>query len=635
MTSTVSSAQRFLRAHPCPVCGGSDGDRRGQGKRCAGYLSSDGRFAFCTREELAGGLEPQQTDPPSWCHFLEGDCRCGVQHGPSRNGSSTIEATYDYRDESGSLLYQVLRFHPKSFRQRRPDGNGGWIWNLQGVQRVPFRLPDLLAALPCPNGVLICEGEKDVLAAERKGLVATCNSSGAGKWDPSFNHWFQDLDVLIVAHRDPPGHAHALHIHEQLQGIAATVQVAQSSLDEDGADLSDHFAAGLTLSDLQDLPVELLERSEAVGEQDLLLETLAQEMQPEPDEETRKAPHLHFLSGSDFIDQKLSDITPLIGHEDEALLLPGSLAIVAGVGGVGKTTMVIHALAHWAAGLDWFGIKTSRPIRFAIIENEGPHDPFVKKVRVFAQRFHDCPCGGELHGDGGEALRENCFFLDQPWGKFTFADNNFSEELRGFVVGNNIDIVVANPLTRLGMKGAGTPEETLNFLELLFKAGLNNEFAVLLNHHMSKQTKHMPLIEQLSGAWGPHPDAVITLEQNGERSSKLTFAKARWGQDLQGREMILHWLENNEGPIGYKGETAPKIVTDVEMYERIDSHLVDHPGDYLTNIRKAVKGNAKRISDSLSRGIHDKKYRAEPGSNGRSTYYLMTAEERAQALWEE
>src|SRR5688500_10353584 len=42
------------------------------------------------------------------------------------NGKSRIIATYDYRDEASGLVFQVVRFEPKDFRQRRPDGKGGW-----------------------------------------------------------------------------------------------------------------------------------------------------------------------------------------------------------------------------------------------------------------------------------------------------------------------------------------------------------------------------------------------------------------------------------------------------------------------------------------------------------------------------
>ena len=63
------------------------------------------------------------------------------------NGRREVSA-YDYRDQNGDLLYQSVRFEPKDFRQRRPDGQGGWIWNLSGGPRVLYRLPELLAAKP-------------------------------------------------------------------------------------------------------------------------------------------------------------------------------------------------------------------------------------------------------------------------------------------------------------------------------------------------------------------------------------------------------------------------------------------------------------------------------------------------------
>lgn len=60
--------------------------------------------------------------------------------GERKNESGNIVAEYDYRDEEGELLYQAVRLTPKTFRQRRPDGQGGWTWNLGGVRRVLYRL---------------------------------------------------------------------------------------------------------------------------------------------------------------------------------------------------------------------------------------------------------------------------------------------------------------------------------------------------------------------------------------------------------------------------------------------------------------------------------------------------------------
>jgi hypothetical protein len=95
--------------------------------------------------------------------------------------SSNIVATYDSRDGSGKLRYQVVRREPKSFYQRRPDGAGGWINNLDAVERVLYRLPELMAADPAEI-VWIPEGEADVQNLVRLGLVATTNAGGAGKW---------------------------------------------------------------------------------------------------------------------------------------------------------------------------------------------------------------------------------------------------------------------------------------------------------------------------------------------------------------------------------------------------------------------------------------------------------------------
>ena len=44
----------------------------------------------------------------------------------TRNGKA-IAAIYDYSDATGRLVFQVVRFDPKDFRQRRPNGNGGWL----------------------------------------------------------------------------------------------------------------------------------------------------------------------------------------------------------------------------------------------------------------------------------------------------------------------------------------------------------------------------------------------------------------------------------------------------------------------------------------------------------------------------
>src|SRR4029077_18289190 len=101
-----------------------------------------------------------------------------------KGGLGTIVAYYDYVDEEGKLLYQAVRYEPKEFRQRRPDGKGGWIGNVTGVRKVLFNLPAGPAAHARGETIFIPEGEKDVLNLGKIGLTATCNAMGAEKWCP-------------------------------------------------------------------------------------------------------------------------------------------------------------------------------------------------------------------------------------------------------------------------------------------------------------------------------------------------------------------------------------------------------------------------------------------------------------------
>jgi hypothetical protein len=224
MTTGVPRQNRHVRGHPCPVCGGFDEAPRGQGKRCSGFTSDDGLWCRCTREEHAGRLEIGDGDPPTYRHMMRGACRCGVEHGPAIASYGEIEATYDYRDEAGNLLYQVVRKAGKKFLQRRPDPSspGGWAWKLGDTRRVLYRLPELLEA-PTDQTVYIVEGEKDVATLVSRGLVATCNAGGAGKWHTVSgvaSTVLRGRTVVVIADADDPGRRHARQVHDALSAHA-------------------------------------------------------------------------------------------------------------------------------------------------------------------------------------------------------------------------------------------------------------------------------------------------------------------------------------------------------------------------------------------------------------------------------
>jgi hypothetical protein len=168
------------------------------------------------------------------------------------NGSAPqIVAAYDYRDETGHVLFQAVRYEPKDFRQRRPDGQGGWTWSVQGTRSVPYRLPELLAEPT--RAVVIAEGEKDCDNLARIGVVATCNAGGAGKWTAEHAAFLRGRHVAIVPDNDEAGRNHAQQVARSLHGVADSVRVVELPGLPAKGDVSDWLAAGGTKDELMRL----------------------------------------------------------------------------------------------------------------------------------------------------------------------------------------------------------------------------------------------------------------------------------------------------------------------------------------------------------------------------------------------
>ena len=240
--------------------------------------------------------------------------------GPGRQGlpGSRIVAAYNYTDAEGNLLYQTVRFEPKTFRQRRPRGGptaismppqaaaipaglptapppkaagntaGGptaWIWNLDGVRRVPYRLPEVIAA----DTVFVVEGEKDAdrlaglfaeeypacgppppgaakacpglrsggganLGTRPRRLAATTNSEGAGKWRDALSPYFIDKNVVILPDNDEPGRNHARDVAAKVKAAgAASVKIAELPGVAPKGDVSDWLNNGGTKESLLEI----------------------------------------------------------------------------------------------------------------------------------------------------------------------------------------------------------------------------------------------------------------------------------------------------------------------------------------------------------------------------------------------
>lgn len=196
-------------------------------------------FADCSADAVMAALDLKWTD--------FGD-------GKTKETLGAPTATYDYTDADGQLLYQVLRYVPKTFRQRRPDGRGGWVWGLGDTPRTLYRFPEVVAAIAAGEPVYVCEGEKDVEALRAVGVTATCNSGGAGKFTMDMAAHLEGAHVVIVADNDDTGRNHATEVAwlAKTAGALTADIVAAAS----GKDAADHLAAGHTVGEFVAVDLE-------------------------------------------------------------------------------------------------------------------------------------------------------------------------------------------------------------------------------------------------------------------------------------------------------------------------------------------------------------------------------------------
>jgi hypothetical protein len=182
--------------------------------------------------------------------------------GAARNGSTPkpewkISYTYDYTDASSNLLYQVCRVVPKDFRQRRPDGSRGWIWNMRGVERVLYHLPEVLRA----NTVCVTEGEKDADTLRKLGFTGTCNSGGAKKWRDEYSEVLHGKDVLIFGDDDADGRKHVELVKKSLTGKAKSI----TEITFPAHDISDFVRSFPPLDEAKAAVTKLIEQAKAAA----------------------------------------------------------------------------------------------------------------------------------------------------------------------------------------------------------------------------------------------------------------------------------------------------------------------------------------------------------------------------------
>ena len=188
-----------------------------------------------------------------------GNGKHGPEHvaEPVNHDRPVLVKSYDYTDEAGAVLFQACRFvkpdGSKTFRQRRPDGNGGWDWKLGDTRLVPYRLPEVIEAVSMGRRIFVVEGEKDADALAAEGVPATTNPMGAGKWRDEYSAHFKGADVVVLPDNDDVGRSHAETVAGSLTAAGARVWVVALPGVPEKGDVSDWLEAGGDFDELDEL----------------------------------------------------------------------------------------------------------------------------------------------------------------------------------------------------------------------------------------------------------------------------------------------------------------------------------------------------------------------------------------------
>lgn len=447
--------------------------------------------------------------------------------------SKKIAATYSYPDKDGKEQYQTVRYEPKDFKQRRPDGAGGYIWNLENTPRVLYRLPELIKADP-KKPVWKVEGERDADRLAALGWVATTSVCGSkAPWLSEYSEVLRGRHVVILPDNDEPGAIHAEQVALSLKGIAKSIRIVNLPDMQEGGDVSDYLNAGHKAEELWKLARSTPEY----------------------------APAYRILKGfNSFTSEEITD-----GEEICFEACRGEVVLVAAVTNQGKSTLVRNVSMSLASGRPFPPFaKDTTPRRVILLNFEGPRSRFQSDVKLMAERLDDA----ERH-----LLNENLKVSHAPeinGASVCLSQANHFNALYADMEAFCPDVLVIDTLMAafriIEERSNSELTETMKKLSLLARK-LN--CVVILLHHIGKEKSEAGATRieahkaRGASAIGDQSAAIWNVEYNSStKITTVTCGKRKSGEDYQvtiNLNRQTRWFESTTAP-----DSKPKPISSTD-----------------------------------------------------------------------
>lgn len=483
------------------------------------------------------------------------------------NGQQQSEplATYDYTDASGKLLYQVLRKIPKDFIQRRPDGSGGWIYKeaLKGVDRVPYRLPEVIEAVKTGKPIYVVEGEKDCNRLASLSLTATTNSGGALKWLDSLSLYFKGAKVVIIPDNDPPdekhplgvGREHALMVAKSLTGIATAIKIVNlPGLPEKG-DVSDWLKAGHTKAELINIVKEAKQIESSYF-------TLLNECE-----------HVN-LPYQPLSAYPLTEQSFII----EGFLPQGVISTLYGDGGQGKSYLSLSIAVKVASGSDFLG-KNVKQGRVLYLD-------FELSGQAQRQRLEQICKGLEI---SPESLSNNLLYAAPGIDETAPAKLN---DWIGLLEKDKFDLIILDSVGAALQGDAESAKDICSLFQRLRKLGT----VLLLDHHAKRQSGDKETDDK--SPFGSTYKQALTRNLWHLRSKQ---EDGRFSAILKHKKSNLTALLE---PIGleYRWKDGAFIVEGCEIGAEFSDHLGTRQ-QVINALEDIEKPTAKKIASEINKSV--------------------------------
>ncbi|MBA7526676.1 DNA primase [subsurface metagenome] len=404
-----------------------------------------------------------------------------------------VVKAYDYHDEAGQLLFQVCRMKPKSFMQRRPDGKGGWIWDMKGVKRVLYRLPEVIKA----DEILLAEGEKDADNLSALGFTATTNPMGTGKWKAAYNESLKGKDVVLIPDNDAAGRMHADQVEKELQGVAKSVRRLNLQGLKDKEDVSDWIAA--------------------CGDKFLARESLDIIIKGARPRETRKTLPIEF-SAIELMSMELPDQRWAVPD-----ILPEGCSILAGKPKMGKSIMCLNLAVAVSTGGKAFGKTAVEQGGVLYLAMEDTARRLKGRLEIILQ---NSPVPKTLH------------FVTE-WPRIKDGEIPGLAERIKLMPDPRLVIIDTLQIIRPEQKSPQKTQYSIDYEDVIVvkKLADDHSIAILIVHHLRKASSE-DIMDDISGTFGltGAADGILALERITGRADAILHIT---GRDIESESLAL------------------------------------------------------------------------------------------------